>query len=214
MGYNLLTNGIYWGYNRLTNHLLTSWDIQVDHILGVSNLLGGVVSRLQVVIVMMPNWWLWLPRGTTHIQSMPKILSLWLRRGGTTNTQHRARTQHALRSKIARHAPLYASNDLVHSSGEGFFAFSSHDKTRRIYHTVTDLVEMCRGTSGNAPCLHHGLHLNKTRWLGADFLWEPRARGIPFEAESCIANFDFGNLFCTCAELASSLCCMWRVDVM
>ena len=30
MGYNLLTNGVYWGYNPLTNHLLTSWDIQVD----------------------------------------------------------------------------------------------------------------------------------------------------------------------------------------
>ena len=30
MGYNLLTNGIYWVYNPFTNHLLTSWDIQVS----------------------------------------------------------------------------------------------------------------------------------------------------------------------------------------
>ena len=28
MGYNLLTNGVYWGSNPITNHLLTSWDIQ------------------------------------------------------------------------------------------------------------------------------------------------------------------------------------------
>ncbi len=28
MGYNLLTNGVYWGYNPLTGHLQTSGDIQ------------------------------------------------------------------------------------------------------------------------------------------------------------------------------------------
>ena len=33
MGYNLLTNGVYWGYNPLPNHLLTSWDILVEHFL-------------------------------------------------------------------------------------------------------------------------------------------------------------------------------------
>ena len=29
MGYNILTNGVYWGYNPLANLFLTSWDIQV-----------------------------------------------------------------------------------------------------------------------------------------------------------------------------------------
>ena len=29
MGYDILTNGVYWGYNPLANLFLTSWDIQV-----------------------------------------------------------------------------------------------------------------------------------------------------------------------------------------
>ena len=42
MGYNLLINGVYWGYNPLTNLLLTSWDIQVGVMVGVSFFQGRI----------------------------------------------------------------------------------------------------------------------------------------------------------------------------
>ena len=38
----------------------------------------------------------------------------------------------ALRSKIAAHAPFHAFNDMVHSSGNAFFAYPMGDQTRRI----------------------------------------------------------------------------------
>lgn len=55
---------------------------------------------------------------------------LWVRlpEGHTSTT----RSRFALWSISARHAPLHAFNDLVHSSCQGVLAYSSYDKTRRI----------------------------------------------------------------------------------
>lgn len=163
-----------------------------------------------------PKCSIWLLRGTTQLTFNPcPIFCHYDWKGVEQPTPN---IEQELNTRCGQRSPDMLRFMLLMTwcirAVRGFFPSAAMIKHGEFITRWRTFVEMCRGTSGNAPCLHHGLHLNKTRWLGADFLWEPRAREIPFEAESCIANFDFGNLFCTCAELASSLCCMWLVDVM